>query len=198
MNLGIHRRASTLAFLIKNLYECFLQRDCEAILINPLIFTQERKFRAANPRIKIDPKSYYRQAELLTSLDLSQMDTNRRIAHNNNLRYTHHHRSGNIGIIANGEGANLALGDLISQHGGAACGHIDLFGDSAHEDIQESFIMMEQDKRVKSILLNTFGGIFNILDAVKIIITQREQKVTKKPIVLRIKGLYRDEAMELV
>ena len=102
------------------------------------------------------------------------MDTNRRFAYNNNLRYTNQEYNGNIGIIANGDGANMALGDLISTFDGAASGYIDLFGDSAQEDIQESFIMMEQDKKVKSILVNAFGGIFNILTMVKILIQQRE------------------------
>ena len=59
------------------------------------------------------------------------MDTNRRFAYNNNLRYTQQEYNGNIGIIANGDGANMALGDLISTFEGAASGYIDLFGDSA-------------------------------------------------------------------
>ena len=59
-NLGISRRAHTLSFLVKNLFECFEQRDCESITINPLIFTKRKKFLAANPRITIDPRSHYR------------------------------------------------------------------------------------------------------------------------------------------
>ena len=98
------------------------------------------------------------------------MNKFRRFAHNNNLRYSHHHHHGNIGIIANGDGANLALGDLINSYNGAASGHIDLYGDSAQEDIQESLNLMEQDKDVKSILVNAFGGIFNILTLVKVLI----------------------------
>ena len=98
------------------------------------------------------------------------MNKFRRFAHNNNLRYSHHHHHGNIGIIANGDGANLALGDLINSYNGAASGHIDLYGDSAQEDIQESLNLMEQDKDVKSILVNAFGGIFNIFTLVKVLI----------------------------
>ena len=59
-NLGIAARAHTLSFLVKNLFECFEQRDCENITINPLIYTKQKKFLAANPRITIDPRSHYR------------------------------------------------------------------------------------------------------------------------------------------
>ena len=60
-NLGLSKYyASTLAFLVKNLYECFVQRDCDRITVNPLIFTKQGEFCAANPRVYIDPKAHYR------------------------------------------------------------------------------------------------------------------------------------------
>ena len=58
--LGMKNQCSKLAFLIKNCYECFVQRDCDEILINPLIWTKEGDFRAANPKINIDDNSLYR------------------------------------------------------------------------------------------------------------------------------------------
>ena len=117
-NLGIKRRASTLAFLVKNLYECFLQRDCANITINPLIFTKDRHFSAANPRITIDARSHYRQAEILAAFDMTQMSSQERYAHNCNLRYASRDRGGNIGMITNGHGASMALCDLIGAYGG--------------------------------------------------------------------------------
>ena len=36
--LGIEER-SRASFMIKNLYECFLQRDCLTVAINPLVLT---------------------------------------------------------------------------------------------------------------------------------------------------------------
>ena len=64
-NLGLGEKSHTLSFLVKNLFECFEQRDCESVTINPLIYTKQQKFFAANPRITIDPNSHYRQAEIL-------------------------------------------------------------------------------------------------------------------------------------
>ena len=79
-NLQIERRGSTLAFLVKNLYECFLQRDAVSISVAPLIVTEEKLFYCANPRITVDPRSHYRQASILTQFDPTQMSAQERIA----------------------------------------------------------------------------------------------------------------------
>lgn len=57
--MGI-KEQSRISFMIKNLYEMFLQRDCLAVTINPLVVTPERKFIAANTFIRLDPDSLYR------------------------------------------------------------------------------------------------------------------------------------------
>ena len=59
--LGIRAdNGSKLAFLIKNMYECFIQRDCNDVMINPLVLTTDQQFRAANPSLVIDENSLYR------------------------------------------------------------------------------------------------------------------------------------------
>ena len=60
-NMGVSQDlSSTLAFIVKNLYECFVQRDCDKITVNPLIYTKQGEFCAANPRVYIDPNAHYR------------------------------------------------------------------------------------------------------------------------------------------
>lgn len=36
-DLGIHHKQSSLVFLIRNLFECFKQRDLLQLIVNPLI-----------------------------------------------------------------------------------------------------------------------------------------------------------------
>lgn len=59
-NLGIHEKQSSLVFLIKNMWECFIQRDALRVQINPLIFSKDKRFHAANCHIKVDPDASYR------------------------------------------------------------------------------------------------------------------------------------------
>ena len=95
--------------MIKNLYECFLQRDLLEIHINPLVVTPKRKFIAANVVANLDPNSLYRQQELAASIDLSQMTVNERIANNMQIDFTD--LDGNIGMVCNSAGLCMASND---------------------------------------------------------------------------------------
>lgn len=108
--------SSRVAFLIKNLYECFLQRDCLEIAINPLVLTPKKKFFAANTFIRLDPDSLYRQQELAASLDLSQISRNERIAFNMDIKYSE--MGGNIGLVCNSAGLAMASADVLASCGG--------------------------------------------------------------------------------
>ena len=59
-NLDIHHKQNSLAFKIKNLYECFMVRDLLQLTVNPLMFTAEEKFVAGNVNILMDPVATYR------------------------------------------------------------------------------------------------------------------------------------------
>lgn len=59
LNLSPNKQ-SYLVFLLKNLYECFIQRDCEKITINPLTLTKSEEFQVASAKVTIEKNSYYR------------------------------------------------------------------------------------------------------------------------------------------
>lgn len=60
-DLGISHKQSQLMFLIKNMWECFQQRDLTEITLNPLILTKDDQFTAGNVIIHVDPDALYRQ-----------------------------------------------------------------------------------------------------------------------------------------
>ena len=61
VDLGIADKQSALSFLIRNMWECFRQRDCTLIQLSPLALTYNNKFRAANVIIHVDNDALYRQ-----------------------------------------------------------------------------------------------------------------------------------------
>lgn len=63
-DLGVAEKTSAFNFLIKNMYECFVQNDCMMIQLSPLVLTSDNKFRAANVKIVIDDSALYRQQKL--------------------------------------------------------------------------------------------------------------------------------------
>jgi succinyl-CoA synthetase beta subunit len=39
-NLGVEEHKSQIVFLLKNIYDCFVEKDCDMIEINPLVVTK--------------------------------------------------------------------------------------------------------------------------------------------------------------
>lgn len=136
-----------------------MQRDCEEILINPLVWTNCGKFRAANPRMVIDEASLYRQSEVLAMIDNAQVNHLERIASFHELRYKKlNEDEGNIGLITNGSGLSKACIDLIHQLHGKPANQLDFTIASSIEDMLQALDLMEFDERVKVVLINIFGG----------------------------------------
>lgn len=108
-NLGIHEKQSSLVFLIKNMFECFIQRDALRVQINPLIFSKDHRFHAANCHIKIDPDASYRQQEIQTMYDHTQVAPLERAADQAQLRFVK--MPGDIALISNGGALGMATMD---------------------------------------------------------------------------------------
>lgn len=68
-NLNLDANQSTVLYIVKNLWECFVQRDAKTIEINPLVLTKQGEFKAANSKVFIDNDAEYRQSELFTLYD---------------------------------------------------------------------------------------------------------------------------------
>lgn len=64
INLEVEDQKSQLVFFFKHVYDCFIERDCELIEINPLVLTDEGEILAADSKITIDDNAKFRQTEL--------------------------------------------------------------------------------------------------------------------------------------
>jgi len=45
---------------MKNLYDCFLERDCDMIEINPLVLTKQGQVLAADSKVTVDDNAAFR------------------------------------------------------------------------------------------------------------------------------------------
>lgn len=59
-NLGLKDQRSDVVFLFNHLYDCFKQKDCDLIEINPLVLTTDGKVIAADSKITIDDNARFR------------------------------------------------------------------------------------------------------------------------------------------
>lgn len=71
-HLGIPGNKSEVTFLMKSLYDCFIEKDCDMIEINPLITTKEGKVVCADSKVTLDSNAAFRQKDLAEAEDLTQ------------------------------------------------------------------------------------------------------------------------------
>jgi len=58
--LGLGGQKTQVVFLMKHLYDCFLEKDCDLIEINPLVLTKDGHVVAADSKITIDDNAHFR------------------------------------------------------------------------------------------------------------------------------------------
>ena len=196
-HLEIEQQKSQLTFILKHLYDLFIERDLDRVEINPFVLTADHDLCVATAQMKINHDSVYRQQEMELAQDFSQMHYKERIALNSRLNYIHL-EDGNIGLISNGAGMCMATMDLITLHGGAPANFCDLGGQAHHEKITASLVQLEKDNDVKIIYINVFCGQLSADKMALVIREANDKHYVSKPIVIRIRGQGSDEAKQIL
>ena len=194
--MGCEEQKSQIVFLFKHLYDCFVERDCDLIEVNPLVLTKGGQILAADSKIVIDDNAVFRQPELKSEEDTSQQNYKERIAHSFNLNYIY--IGGNIGCLVNGAGLAMATMDIIKHYGGNPANFLDVGGSAEDDQMVEAIKLLNNDPEVDAIFINIFGGILRCDNLANSIIRAAEEISLNKPIVLRLKGTNSDKAREMI
>lgn len=72
-DFGCPNQTVRLRTILKNFYNCFIERDCLSLTLNPIVLTAENDLTVLGCKLEIDDSAIYRQAELFSMLDYSQM-----------------------------------------------------------------------------------------------------------------------------
>ena len=191
-NLGIPEQRSQLVWLMKSLYDCFMEKDCDMVEINPLITTKDGKVMAADSKVTIDDNAAFRQKELAASEDKTQQNAKEAHAKDYDLNYIH--IGGNIGCLVNGAGLAMSTMDIIALYGGTPANFLDVGGSADGDQMTEAIKILNDDQEVKAIFVNVFGGILKCDVLTQSILTAAKEVGLKKPVVLRLKGTNSDIA----
>ncbi|KAL6923891.1 hypothetical protein ACHAPO_006673 [Fusarium lateritium] len=107
---------------------------------------------------------------------------------------------GDIGTVVNGAGLAMATNDAISFHNGKSANFLDAGGQATKDTMLKAFKLVFDDKRVKTIFVNIYGGITkcdmiaqSIIAAVNAFNNYR-----KMPIVVRLQGTNSEEGLKLL
>ena len=181
--------------VMQNLYQLFTENDASLVEVNPLVVTGEGDLLAVDAKVNLDDNGLFRHADLAEMFDPSQEDDAEVIAREFGLNYIS--LDGNVACMVNGAGLAMATMDLIQKEGGEPANFLDVGGGTTAERVAEAFKLILSDKKVKSILVNIFGGIVRCdLIAEGIIQAAREVELSLPakevelalPVVVRLEG----------
>jgi succinyl-CoA synthetase beta subunit len=174
------------AKLFGGLYRTFMACDCSMVEVNPLVVTPKGEVLALDAKFNFDDNALFRHPELVAMRDIGEEDPREVEASKHGLNYIG--LDGNIACLVNGAGLAMATMDIIKYYGGSPANFLDVGGSATGEQVTEAFKILISDDRVKTILVNIFGGIMKcdviaqgIIDAVKTV-------NLPVPLVVRLEG----------
>jgi succinyl-CoA synthetase beta subunit len=181
--------------IIKKLYSILIHYEAELTEINPLVATKDGLY-AADARLNIDDNALYRHRELESLKDYTEVDQLERIAMERGLNYVK--LEGNIGVIANGAGMSMSTMDLIYLEGGKPANFLDIGGGASSEVVKEAMNIILQDKNVRVIFINIFGGITRCDQVAEGLIKAFKDMGISTPVVLRLAGTNEEEGRKIM
>jgi len=193
------------AKVMTQLADLFIKTDASLAEINPLVVTKpvagdeknpDGRVLAIDAKINFDENALFRHADIAALADPAEEDASEAKAHKFNLSYIK--LDGNIGCLVNGAGLAMATMDLIKLHGQEPANFLDVGGSASEEAVTEAFRIILDDKHVKGVLVNIFGGIAKCDTIARAIITAAKQVGFKVPLVVRLEGTNVELARKLL
>ncbi len=186
----------SLMSVMANIYKVFLNNDCSLVEINPLVITKDNKVFAVDAKITIDDNALFRQKALLDLDDPREKDPLELQAEKYNLNYIR--LDGNIGAMVNGAGLAMATMDVIKMAGAEPANFLDVGGGANEEMISKGFEIILQDRRVKAILINIFGGILRCDVLARGVLAAAKNKSIRVPLIVRLEGTNVEEGRKIL
>jgi succinyl-CoA synthetase beta subunit len=137
-----------------NLYRAFTEYECQVAEINPLVITAGGEVLAADARIAIYDEAIHKHPEYDKEEDTFTELEKR--AHRSDLGYVE--MDGNVGVIGNGAGLNMATLDILLYYGGQPANFLEVSGRTYHKAAEAIEIVLS-NPGVKVIFGNFFGCI---------------------------------------
>ena len=184
------------ADILVKLYECFTKGDCDLAEINPLILMPTGEVHALDAKVSLDGSAAFRHPEWAEFSATEELDPREKLAREKNLQYIG--LDGTVGIIANGAGLAMSTLDVVNQVGGSAANFLDIGGGANAELMTSALEVINSDTKVRSILINIFGGITRGEEVAKGIVEAMRRVRLRAPIVIRLDGTNAQEGRKIL
>ena len=197
-NLGLSGMAyKQMSKFIFKLYDAYLGCDAAMFEINPVLKTSDNKIIAVDSKVSLDASALYRHPDYAAMRDKSEEDPAELEADEIGLNYVK--LDGNVGCMVNGAGLAMATMDIIKLSGGEPANFLDVGGTADAARVEQAFRLILQDKAVKAILVNIFGGIVRCDRVAQgVVDAYNNMGNIDVPIIVRLQGTNATEAKKLI
>jgi succinyl-CoA synthetase beta subunit len=168
------------------LMRLFVEKDASLVEINPLVVTKSGDLIALDAKLGFDDNALYRHPEVASLRDPDEEDAREREAREIDLAYVG--LDGNIGCMVNGAGLAMATLDVINVCGGNPANFLDAGGGADKDKVQDAFMLILRDPKVKAILVNIFGGIVRCDLIAEGVVAAASELGLEVPLVVRLQG----------
>ena len=172
--------------MIGDLYRMFVEKDMSLLEINPLVVTKAGDLTCLDGKMDFDSNALYRHPEIMELRDLSEEDPMEIEASKHDLAFIK--LDGNIGCLVNGAGLAMATLDIIKLYGCEPANFLDVGGSAPKERVKAAFEIILNDKAVKGILVNIFGGIMRCDIIAEGVVAASKELGVEVPLVVRLEG----------
>ena len=187
---------SKLKKIVKKLYSIYKKYDCLIAEINPLALTENGDLVALDGKMEIDNNAQYRQKSLVDTSNGIEEDPIELIG--KQAGFVVIKLKGNISIISNGAGLALSTLDLLHKYNMGVANILDLSGGATPEKVMRAVKVVLQDKDVKGILFNIFGGITRCDEIARGIAGALKSIPEDISVVCRLQGTNREEGINIL
>jgi succinyl-CoA synthetase beta subunit len=182
--------------LFTALYRTFVELDASLVEVNPLVVTGAGQLVALDAKINFDDNGLFRHKDLQALRDEEQEEPAEVLASKHDLSYVR--LDGDIGCMVNGAGLAMATMDIIKLFGGEPANFLDVGGGTDARRVEAAFKIILSDPRVKTVLVNIFGGIVRCDTIAEGVVSAVKQVGIKVPLVVRLQGTKQAEGREIL
>ncbi|HLW17287.1 MAG TPA: ADP-forming succinate--CoA ligase subunit beta [Actinomycetota bacterium] len=184
--------------LLEKLYRCFVGADAALVEVNPLVITSAGDAIALDAKVSLDENALYRHPDFAKLVDNRDLPKQERAAKDLGLG-NFVALDGYVGVIGNGAGLTMSTLDVVAEAGGKPANFLDIGGGANAEVMANAIGVILSDRKVKSLMVNIFGGITRGDEVAKGILAAIDKLGdVKVPIVVRLDGTNAVEGREIL
>jgi succinyl-CoA synthetase beta subunit len=155
-----------IAEAIQKLWTVYRDEDATLVEVNPLVKTAEGRIVALDGKVTLDDNAGFRHPDHAALEDKASADPLEAAAKAKDLNYVR--LDGSVGIIGNGAGLVMSTLDCVAYAGeefGESGNHprpanfLDIGGGASAQVMIDGLHIILNDKNVRSVFVNVFGGI---------------------------------------